>query len=138
LTNIERARAGCGALTVDARLAAAAQAHSTDMAANGYFGYTGRDGRGLDKRLAARGYTADLVGENIAAGSLTAARTVQMWMDSADRRATILTCAFTAIGVGYATGGAYGTYWTQDFAGADPRNHSGPRHPAGPETHGRP
>ena len=50
LTNAERARHGLPALTVDARLAAAAQAHSTDMVRHGFFAHAafpagpGRDG----------------------------------------------------------------------------------------------
>ncbi|HEY8664738.1 MAG TPA: CAP domain-containing protein [Propionibacteriaceae bacterium] len=37
------------------------------------------------------------------------------WMNSAGHRANILNCALTELGVGYATGGTYGSYWTQDF-----------------------
>ncbi len=37
-------------------------------------------------------------------------------MDSPEHRANILTCSLTRVGVGLATGGAYGYYWTQDFA----------------------
>jgi uncharacterized protein YkwD len=40
---------------------------------------------------------------------------MQMWMDSDGHRRNILNCGTTQIGVGYATGGAYGNYWTQDF-----------------------
>jgi uncharacterized protein YkwD len=36
-------------------------------------------------------------------------------MNSAGHRANILNCGYREIGVGYATGGSYGTYWTQDF-----------------------
>jgi uncharacterized protein YkwD len=36
-------------------------------------------------------------------------------MSTARDRATILDCAFDAIGVGYAAGGAAGPYWTQAF-----------------------
>jgi uncharacterized protein YkwD len=38
-------------------------------------------------------------------------------MDSSGHRANILNCAFRALGVGHATGGSYGHYWTQDFGG---------------------
>src|SRR5215207_6198854 len=40
LVNVERARAKCPAVTADSRLAAAAQAHSADMAAKQYFSHT--------------------------------------------------------------------------------------------------
>jgi len=37
------------------------------------------------------------------------------WMNSAGHKANILNCAHTELGVGYATGGTYSSYWTQDF-----------------------
>jgi uncharacterized protein YkwD len=38
-------------------------------------------------------------------------------MASPGHRANILNCTYRDIGVGYATGGSYGTYWTQTFGG---------------------
>jgi len=115
LTNVERSKAGCGALTVDARLTTAAQAHTVDMAQKNYFSHTSLDGRTFADRIRATGFPASLIGENIAAGGTTAAQTVEMWMNSAGHRANILNCSYTRIGVGYAEGGSYRYYWTQDF-----------------------
>lgn len=115
LTNAERAKVGCGPLRVDGRLAAAAQAHSTDMALNNYFSHTSRDGRSPFQRIADAGYTFSLAAENLAAGQRTAVDAVAGWMQSAGHRANVLNCSLTQIGVGYATGGSYGNYWTQDF-----------------------
>ena len=55
------------------------------------------------------------MGENIAAGYPTPAAVMDAWMNSAGHRANILNCAFAEIGVGHATGGPFGAYWTQDF-----------------------
>jgi uncharacterized protein YkwD len=115
LTNAERAKAGCGPLTIDVQLTAAAQAHSVDMAINNYFSHTGQDGRTPFQRIAAAGYTFSVAAENIAAGQRTPTDVVAGWMNSAGHRANILNCTLMQIGVGFATGGSYGTYWTQDF-----------------------
>jgi uncharacterized protein YkwD len=115
LTNAERSKAGCPALTVDRRLTAAAQAHSVDMAVRGYFDHDSPDGRTPFQRIGDAGYPFSIAAENIAAGQRTAPDVLTGWMNSAGHRANILNCALTQIGVGYATGGSYGTYWTQDF-----------------------
>ncbi len=65
LTNARRVQAGCSALTADARLAAA-QGHSADMAAKGYFSHTSRDGRTPWDRIGATGYRFTSAAENIA------------------------------------------------------------------------
>jgi len=114
LVNVERAKAGCGALTVDSRLAAAAGAHSADMAANKYFSHTGRNGSDVADRVEAAGYTWSSVGENIAKGQPTPAAVMQAWMNSSGHRANILNCRFRNIGIGLAYDGR-SPVWTQDF-----------------------
>lgn len=115
LTNVERAKAGCGPLAAEARLTTAAQGHTSDMAQNNYFDHTSLDGRTMVDRIRATGFPLTAVGENIAAGTATAAATLQLWMNSPGHRANILNCAYNQIGVGYAEGGSYRYYWTQDF-----------------------
>ncbi|MFJ6671512.1 CAP domain-containing protein [Actinosynnema sp. NPDC091369] len=114
LTNAERAANGCPALTADDRLAAAARAHSADMAANNYFDHVSQDGRSFVDRVKAAGYPSPGA-ENIAAGQRTAEAVVKGWMDSPGHRANILNCKLKALGVGMARGGSYGIYWTQNF-----------------------
>jgi uncharacterized protein YkwD len=114
LVNVERAKAGCGALTTDSRLAAAAQAHSADMAANNYFSHTGRNGSDVSDRVEAAGYRWSAVGENIAKGQPTPAAVMQAWMNSSGHRANILNCRFRNIGIGLANAGR-SPVWTQDF-----------------------
>ncbi len=110
-TNAERIRAGCGALRVDGRLAAAARAHSTDMVDRRYFEHESPDGDTPADRTAAAGY-ADYGGENIAYGQRSAAEVMSDWMGSPDHRRNILDCEFTTVGVGL---DPRGMYWTQDF-----------------------
>jgi uncharacterized protein YkwD len=117
LTNAERAKAGCGPLTVDATLTAVAQAHSQDMATHNYFDHNSQDGRSPFDRMTAAGYRYSTAAENIAAGQRTAQDVMTGWMNSPGHRANILNCALKEIGVGYATASSsqYGVYWTQDF-----------------------
>ncbi|HEY6748264.1 MAG TPA: CAP domain-containing protein [Mycobacteriales bacterium] len=117
LTNAERAKAGCGALTVNATLTSAAQAHSADMAAHNYFDHNSQDGRSPFDRITAAGYRFSTAAENIAAGQRTPQAVMTSWMNSPGHKANILNCALHEIGVGYATSSSstYGVYWTQDF-----------------------
>lgn len=117
LVNVERAKAGCVPVAENPALASSARAHSTDMAQNNYFSHTSQDGRSPFDRMRAAGYTGSRMAENIAAGQPTPAAVMDSWMNSAGHRANILNCAYTDLGVGYATGGQYGTYWTQNFGG---------------------
>lgn len=111
LTNVERARAGCGPLRRDDRLDTAALGHSLDMATKVYFAHDSTDGRTFADRIREAGYLSP-GGENIARGQTTAAEVVRAWMDSPGHKRNILDCTFTTIGVGYAQ---HGDYWTQDF-----------------------
>jgi uncharacterized protein YkwD len=116
LTNQERVTHGCRPLRVDPILTKVALAHSQDMADHSYFSHDGRNGRTPFERIKVAGYRYSLAGENIAAGQRTPADVVQAWMASPGHRANILNCALLQVGVGFATGGSFGTYWAQDFA----------------------
>ncbi|MEV6706236.1 CAP domain-containing protein [Micromonospora wenchangensis] len=114
LVNAERAKAGCAAVTVDAKLTLAAQQHSQDQADHQTMTHTGSDGSNAGQRLDRAGYAWRTYGENVAWNQQTPAAVMQAWMNSSGHRANILNCAFTEIGVGVANGN--GPYWTQDFA----------------------
>ncbi|WP_052391006.1 CAP domain-containing protein [Streptomyces sp. NRRL B-24484] len=115
LTNAERAKAGCGPVALDAKVSAAAMAHSDDMVARHYFEHADPEGRHADSRLRAAGYTPGWWGENIAYGQPDPAAVMDAWMHSEGHRANILNCHFTVIGVGV-NFGAGGPWWTQVFA----------------------
>lgn len=125
-TNLERQKAGKTNLSWDAKLAAAARAHSEDMATNKFFSHTGSDGRTAGQRLNAAGFYS--WGENIAATGYynlnsnpdaVGKALVDMWMGSSGHKANILGTSinFNRIGVGVAYNPQYYGYLaTQDFA----------------------
>nr|WP_035797431.1 sigma-70 family RNA polymerase sigma factor [Kitasatospora mediocidica] len=114
LVNIQRAQNGCGPLTANGKLQAAAQGQSDDMAARHFFDHTNPDGAGPQQRIDATGYQWSTWGENIAQGQSTPASVMDSWMNSPGHRANILNCAFKEIGVGVHQGPG-GPWWTQDF-----------------------
>lgn len=125
LTNAARSQARtCGGqsmpaappLTWNGRLGYAARAHSRDMAKRGYFSHTSADGTAFSTRISQTGYHWSAVGENIAAGYPTPAAVVDGWVHSPGHCVNLMSRSFTQLGVGFASGGHYGTYWTQDFA----------------------
>ncbi|MER7332524.1 MULTISPECIES: CAP domain-containing protein [unclassified Micromonospora] len=114
LVNAERAKAGCGALSIDDKLMTAAQRHSQDQADHRNMSHTGSDGSDAGDRLDRVGYAWRTYGENVAWNQKTPAAVMDAWMNSSGHRANILNCAFTEIGVGVAN--SNGPYWTQVFA----------------------
>jgi uncharacterized protein YkwD len=113
LVNVQRAAAGCGALTADPALADVARAHSADMRDRGFFDHVNPDGLDPFERAARAGLEAHA--ENIAYGQPDPAAVMESWMTSAGHRANILNCDLTRLGVGVAQG-AGGPWWTQLFA----------------------
>ena len=109
--NGERAKTGCDPLTMDPKLAQAAQDHSTDMAERDYFDHTTPEGLTFADRIVNAGYPTPGA-ENIAVGQQNAEDVMDAWMNSDGHRANILNCDLKTIGVGLAEDGMY---WTQDF-----------------------
>ncbi|CCK25637.1 RNA polymerase ECF-subfamily sigma factor [Streptomyces davaonensis JCM 4913] len=99
LVNTERQKAGCQPVTLDARLARAAQLHSEDMSKNQYFDHTSQDGRTFADRAAAQGHPSPGA-ENIAQGQSTPEAVMESWMNSQGHRENILNCDLTTMGVG--------------------------------------
>ncbi|MEV7262697.1 CAP domain-containing protein [Micromonospora aurantiaca] len=114
IVNQERAKAGCKALTVNAKLNLAAQRHSQDQADHKKMDHTGSDGSQPWDRVKAAGYAYRMVGENVAWNYQTPAAVMEGWMNSEGHRKNILNCSYTQIGVGVAR--SNGPYWTQVFA----------------------
>jgi uncharacterized protein YkwD len=105
-----------GALVMNQELRTAARLHSKDMADNDYFDHNSQNGDSPWDRIDAAGYSAQAVGENIAAGNGTAADTFEQWVNSDGHCRNMMSSDATEIGVGYANGNAsYGHYWTQTF-----------------------
>ncbi|MGD9530401.1 MAG: CAP domain-containing protein, partial [Pseudonocardia sp.] len=111
LTNDERARAGCGTVATDDRLAAAAQAHARDMADRNEMSHVGSDGSTFDERIRAAGHD-EPGAENIARGYPDPETTMREWMASSGHRRNIVNCDYVTIGVGY---DARGNFVAQEF-----------------------
>ncbi|MGX4642736.1 CAP domain-containing protein [Massilia sp. SYSU DXS3249] len=99
-------------------LAAAAVAHSRDMAAHRHFAHKGTDGSEVAARAAREGYRYRMIGENIAAGHTSAQEAVAGWIESPGHCANLMNPAFTEMGAGYDISRARMpgfAYWTQVF-----------------------
>ena len=107
LINDERARSGLPALTVDAKLAAAAKAHATDMLCNNYLSHNGLNGSTPQSRVEAAGFSASLVLEDLYAlhpaygGNPQSA--FDWWMSKPDSKADLLNANTTVFGIAYAS-----------------------------------
>jgi len=114
----ERAFGAAAPLVWDEALAAAALAHSRDMAARRRFAHQGSDGSEVAMRATRAGYAWRLIGENIAAGQPSAREAVAGWIDSPGHCANLMNPGFTGMGAGYAISRAKMpgfVYWTQVF-----------------------
>ena len=114
LTNEERVRAGCAALTVNEDLTVASVRQSHYMAATGDFGHLGWRNSTFLTRSRAVGYQA-VAAENLAYGFSGSAEVMAAWMASPPHRSNILNCDVKSFGAGVrqAVNGTY--YWTQVF-----------------------
>lgn len=115
LTNSFRARNGLSALSWSDAAGTSARLHSEDMAKNNYFNHTGLDGSTPGDRMKAQGISYRSNGENIIGGYGNALFSSNGWMNSSGHRSNMLNKGFTYLGVGYALGGSYGNYATQNF-----------------------
>ncbi|WP_272459497.1 CAP domain-containing protein [Polyangium jinanense] len=108
------------ALALHPSLRAAARAHSLDMSTRNYFDHVTPEGRTVEQRAQAAGFShPTMMGENIGSGRPTAAGAVEQWMASTQHCKNIMNPKFRHIGVGYATrqGSTYTHYWTLVFGG---------------------
>jgi uncharacterized protein YkwD len=127
--NVTRARRGLRPLRLSARLTAAANQHSTSMAATGYFSHDSANGASFFKRIASfysyRGYSRWSAGENIlwSTPDVDPAGALRLWMNSPEHRANLLNHGWREIGLGAvhaaSAPGVYGgdevTILTADF-----------------------
>jgi hypothetical protein len=115
IVNAERAARGLPPVTREARLDAAAQGHSDDMAARGYFDHVSPEGRTPADRADAAGYPYQSLYENIALGQTTARQAMLGWMQSEGHCHAVLAPDVADLGVGLAANGRQGPTWTQEF-----------------------
>ncbi|TCN22228.1 spore coat assembly protein SafA/uncharacterized YkwD family protein [Mesobacillus foraminis] len=115
LTNQERAKHGLRPLAANWELSRVARYKSADMRDKNYFSHTSPTYGSPFTMIKNFGIAYRSAGENIAAGQRTPQEVVNSWMNSPGHRANILNSSYTHIGVGHASGGSYGHYWTQMF-----------------------
>ncbi len=106
-TNQKRAENGAGALSLNSKLSAAAQAKANDMASRNYWSHNTPEGNPPWVFVDAQGYPYQKIGENLAAGFSNESSTITGWMNSAAHRANMLDIAFTEVGFGYANNADY-------------------------------
>jgi uncharacterized YkwD family protein len=117
LVNVEREKQGLKPLELDSKLSSIARKKSQDMKDKNYFSHQSPTYGSPFDMLKQFGVSYQTAGENIAAGQRSAQEVVDGWMNSKGHRENILNSSFTRIGVGYVSGGSYGSYWTQLFTG---------------------
>jgi uncharacterized protein YkwD len=127
--NAIRVQHGLVPLRINTRLTAAADQHSADMTAKGYFAHESSDGSAFWKRVqryyASGRYGYWSVGENLLWSSpdVDPQRALELWMASPEHRANILTARWREIGIAAlhvpVAGGTFGglevTVITTDF-----------------------
>ena len=125
-TNAARAEARqCGETWMEAApplawnkdLAAAALAHSQDMAQQGYFAHKNKQGNEVPQRAEAQGYRWRHIGENISRGQTSAQEAVTGWINSPGHCYNLMNARFTEFGAGVAIrqGKRPAAFWTQVF-----------------------
>ena len=113
LVNVERKKAGVGALEYDMGLSNIAARRAKEL--SGLFSYMRPDGRTtVDYLTEDKG--ARYAGENIARGQTQAGLVMQDWMNSKSHRNNILNKRYTKIGVGYYRDEEGKNFWCQLFS----------------------
>ena len=99
-TNSRRAAANVGALTINSKLASAAQAKANDMAQKNYWAHVSPDGSQPWSFISNAGYSYNKAGENLACGFDTSTNTVTGWYNSPTHKDNMLKSDYTEVGFG--------------------------------------
>ena len=112
--NQYRAQYGLAPLVWNARLTAAADVHSKDLAAHGILQHEGTDGSSAADRVIRNGYEYRVALENVAAGQTSWADALQGWKDSKGHNDNLLHADATEIGVAleFNPNTRFASYWT--------------------------
>ncbi|MBI5950671.1 MAG: hypothetical protein HY865_03340 [Chloroflexi bacterium] len=113
--NAYRAQNGLPAYILNEKLTQSAGAHANDMACNNFFTHTGSNGSTPPTRVAASGYSAALVTENVYGSypPLSGQGAVDWWKNDktdVNHNLNLLSTTFTEFGVGYSFFNNYGYY----------------------------
>jgi uncharacterized protein YkwD len=122
LINDARTAAALPPLTVNPKLSAAANAHARDMLCNNYLSPIGLDGSTAQSRVAAQGYTASVVVENLyalhPAFGISPRVAFDWWNRNEAYRNNLLNPNVTEIGIAYVADEKtlFGAYFVVTFA----------------------
>ena len=114
LVNIERQKEGLSPLTIDEKLAAAADIRAKEIQTS--FSHTRPNGSSFSTALKEAGAVYRRSGENIAWGQKSPEEVVKAWMNSSGHRANIMNKNYSRIGVSHVKNAAGTSYWVQLFA----------------------
>jgi uncharacterized protein YkwD len=126
LINQARARArrcgskrfsAAGTLSLNPTLTRAAAAHAKDMVTHNHVAHEGSDGSSPGVRATRAGYAWKSIGENVAAGQLSAAEVVEGWLSSPGHCSNIMDADFKEMGIAFVVDPKtdLGIYWAQVF-----------------------
>ncbi|MFA9377837.1 MAG: CAP domain-containing protein [Lachnotalea sp.] len=113
LVNVERAKEGLTALTIDQNVVNAAMVRANEIQTK--FEHVRPNGSPFVTALKENGVSYRGAGENIAWGQNTPKEVVNAWMNSPGHRANIMNPNFVHIGVGNLQNSAGTQYWVQIF-----------------------
>lgn len=116
--NAYRAQNGLAPLTLNAKLTAASQSHSDDLASFGGAAHKGSDGLFHDSRVKREGYNFSMAAENVATGQRSWDAAFKAWQESPGHNKNLLADNATEIGIAltYEPKTTYLTYWTMVLA----------------------
>lgn len=116
LVNEDRARYGKSALTLDPELSRIARIKANDMLSNGYFAHTSPTYGNIRKMLATFGVPFKAASENIARSRSIYHAEAAFLSSSTGHRQTLLSSAWTKVGIGIAVTPQGFVYVSQVFA----------------------
>lgn len=104
-------------VTWNDQLAAAAHGHAQDMAEKGYFGHYSQDGRTVDDRIEAAGYTGWRFRAENLAGGYGPTKVLKSWLESPSHCEALMDGKLKEVGLGYVfkPGSKFSTYWVSNF-----------------------
>ncbi len=116
LINDERRKRGLAPLSLDAALAASAQAHAQAMAAAGDIAHQLPGEPSLEARVESAGYVGwSALAENLAWGLATPEEVVAYWLANPTHRHILLDPAYAEAGVGHYLSSENGHFWALDL-----------------------
>jgi uncharacterized protein YkwD len=112
--NKYRAQKGLRPLRLNAKLTAAAKAHSQDLAKNDRISHFGSDGSDIEERARRAGYSFNLIAENVGTGQRTPAEVIRGWQQSPSHNENLLLPDAEEMGIAviHRPESQYQTFWT--------------------------